>query len=66
MGLFNPSRSHASGIVDIYWDAGGNPTTLKLVEANYGPGGAAYQRAGFFWTGPLGSNGFCGPPDLGI
>jgi hypothetical protein len=38
MGLYDLQKRHAAGIVDIYWDASGKATTLKLVEANWGNG----------------------------
>lgn len=38
MGLYRNDRSHAMIIVDIRWDAAGNPVEFKVVESNWGTG----------------------------
>jgi hypothetical protein len=38
MGLYKLDHSHAMIIVDIRWDASGNPAELKVAESNYGGG----------------------------
>lgn len=38
MGLYKTDKSHAMILIDIYWDANGNPTQYKVAEANYGTG----------------------------
>jgi hypothetical protein len=38
MGLYWPDYPHAMIIVDINWDANGNPTLLKVVESNWQKG----------------------------
>jgi len=38
MGLYKNDHSHAMIIVDIRWDANGNPAEFKVVESNYGGG----------------------------
>jgi len=38
MGLYRVDRSHAMIVVDIRWDASGNPVEFKVAESNWGSG----------------------------